>query len=62
MNSSMPFLFFFINVLKFSKSEELIFAQLYIRHGARSPTNLNEKGEDLINETWTSPGELTSMG
>ena len=62
MNYLMPFLFLFINVLKFSKSEELIYAQLYIRHGARSPTNLNEKGEDLINETWTSPGELTAMG
>ena len=52
----------FINNLKFSRNEELIYAQLYIRHGARSPTDLNERGEDFINETWTSPGELTAMG
>ena len=52
-----------MNIFKFSKNEEeLIYAQLYIRHGARSPTDLNERGEDFINETWASPGELTAMG
>ena len=57
------FLFLFsIYFLKFSKCEELIFAQLYIRHGARSPNSLFDKGEDRLKEKWSGRGEITGVG
>ena len=53
---------FSIYFLKLSKSEELIFAQLYIRHGAKTPNSLFDKGEDKLKEKWTGRGELTGVG
>ena len=59
----MLFLIIFTIYLKLSKIEdELIFAQLYIRHGARSPTSLFAKGEDRLKEKWSGEGELTGVG
>ena len=53
---------FALYLLKLSKSEELIYAQLYIRHGARSPTSIYDKGEDRIKEKWSGKGEITGVG
>ena len=53
---------FSISLLKLSKSEELIFAQLYIRHGARTPNSLFDKGEDRLKEKWPGRGEITGVG
>ena len=51
-----------INILKFYKNEELIYAQFYIRHGARTPTTLFENGEDRLKEKWPGRGEITGVG
>ena len=53
---------FTIPFLKLSRSEDLIFAQLYIRHGARTPTSLYDKGEDRLKEKWPGKGEITGVG
>ena len=58
-------LFLLINIITnfiFSKSEKLIFTELLSRHGARAPSSLNEKGEDLLGIQWGAPGELTPIG
>ena len=52
----------YINILKFYKNEELIYAQLYIRHGARTPNTLFENGEDRLKEKWPGRGEITGVG
>ena len=52
----------FICFLKLSKSEELIFAHLHIRHGARGPTSLSSNGEDKLKEKWMGKGEITGVG
>ena len=51
-----------LNLLILIKTEQMIFAEVYTRHGARSPTDLSKGGEDFINEIWADRGELTSVG
>ena len=62
MKSLLFFLVIIINVFEFNKSEELIFAQLYIRHGARGPCSLYDKGEDKLKVKWDGKGEITGVG
>ena len=58
------FLLFIIilNIIDFSKSQKLIFAEIHFRHGARSPTKLDENGTDALGVKWSAPGELTGVG
>ena len=51
-----------LNIINFSKNQKLIFAEIHFRHGARSPTKLDENGTDALGVKWSAPGELTAVG
>ena len=53
-----------LNMIHFSKSQKLIYAEIHFRHGARSPTGLKDKenGIDSLGVKWSAPGELTGVG
>ena len=56
------FVCYFIIIINFSKSEQLIFASLHSRHGARAPLDCDKNNLDFLGEKWTNPGQLTPTG
>ena len=45
-----------------NSEDTLVFLYTHFRHGARAPLNLDNNFNDMLNQHWTNPGELTGIG
>ena len=51
-----------LNLSIHQDDDRLVFLVTHFRHGARAPQDVDENGYDILEETWTNPGELTGIG